>query len=405
MNILVFCSNPVNGGTAKIFYELVDSFSKNKRTSDKIFAAINANNPVEIYKKIEFLDRINVYSEEQVCEGMYGGNIFSRIIKRIFRKIKYFSVMKTNEKVMMEYLMFHNIDSVIIHNGGYVGDDVCNQMLHAAYKCRKNVRCRVFVMHSDFEKNRLSKIRFWGYDRKICREATELVTVSNYTRNRLLAQSYIDKDIKVIYNGLPGHNKLEKSEKEKKFKFRKGKKNILILGNFLKNKGQLQFIETTRILNDKRKDVNFFFVGNVYDEEYFALCIEKINQYRLNNCVEVLHGINDAAEYMDLFDLIAIPSMEDESFGLISVEAMSKAIPVVAFACGGIPEVIINGKDGFVVPIGDCEAMAEKIDILLDDAKICKQMGINGRKEYLEHFSLDVMSRKYYDLIENYRRV
>ena len=399
MNIMMFCSNPVDGGTAKVFYELVTSFKENNSNDDRIYAGVNVNNPVAIYNKIDFLERLEVYSEEEVCKNLYQGNIFSRAIKKSIRMIKYRPIKENNIKIMKEYLSRNKIDCIIIHNGGYVGDDLCNQMLQAAYECKEHTICRIYVLHNDFEKNFFAKLRFKSYDKKICREATDLVTVSNYTKNRILSNSYINKEIKVIYNGLPESNSLTENQKENKICLNAGHRNILMLGNFQQNKGQLKFIEAANIIKLRNPNVYFTFIGNVYDQEYFMKCCEQLKKYNLQNSSTILHGINNASEYMNLFDAVAVPSMYDESFGLISVEAMSKGVPVVAFACGGIPEVLVDGRDGYIVSVGDYKGMADR---LLEKRK---KMGQNGRDDYIQKFSVNAMKENYYEIIEKYKKI
>lgn len=404
MNIMMFCSNPVDGGTAKVFYELVTSFKENNSNDDRIYAGVNVNNPVAIYNKIDFLERLEVYSEEEVCKNLYQGNIFSRAIKKSIRMIKYRPIKENNIKIMKEYLSRNKIDCIIIHNGGYVGDDLCNQMLQAAYECKEHTICRIYVLHNDFEKNFFAKLRFKSYDKKICREATDLVTVSNYTKNRILSNSYINKEIKVIYNGLPESNSLTENQKENKISLNAGNRNILMLGNFQQNKGQLKFIEAANIIKLRNPNVYFTFIGNVYDQEYFMKCCEQLKKYDLQNSSTILHGINNASEYMNLFDAVAVPSMYDESFGLISVEAMSKGVPVVAFACGGIPEVLVDGRDGYIVSVGDCKGMADRLLEIISDEEKRKKMGQNGRDDYIQKFSVNAMKENYYEIIEKYKK-
>lgn len=405
MNIMMFCSNPVDGGTAKVFYELVTSFKENNLNDDRIYAGVNVNNPVAIYNKIDFLERLEVYSEEEVCKNLYQGNIFSRAIKKSIRMIKYRPIKENNIKIMKEYLSRNKIDCIIIHNGGYVGDDLCNQMLQAAYECKEHTICRIYVLHNDFEKNFFAKLRFKSYDKKICREATDLVTVSNYTKNRILSNSYINKEIKVIYNGLPESNSLTENQKENKICLNAGHRNILMLGNFQQNKGQLKFIEAANIIKLRNPNVYFTFIGNVYDQEYFMKCCEQLKKYNLQNSSTILHGINNASEYMNLFDAVAVPSMYDESFGLISVEAMSKGVPVVAFACGGIPEVLVDGRDGYIVSVGDYKGMADRLLEIISDEEKRKKMGQNGRDDYIQKFSVNAMKENYYEIIEKYKKI
>lgn len=80
-----------------------------------------------------------------------------------------------------------------------------------------------------------------------------------------------------------------------------------------------------------------------------------------------------------------VPS-RSEAFGLVNVESMSVGTPVVASAVGGIPEIIRDGVDGFLVPPDDPEALAEKIKLLYSDPALREQMGRNARQRFLDVF-------------------
>lgn len=400
MNILIFCSNPVNGGTARIFYELVMAMNHMIEPVDKLVACVNENNSVDIYKKIENLERLPVYSEEEICLGMYGGTVIKRIMNRLRRKIKYSNVKKRNIAIMQKYLRENQIDTVLIHNGGYIGDDLCNQMLAASYRCAKYTLRRIYVLHNDMEKNLRSKLRFCLYDRKISKEATEIVTVSQFTKNRICESSFISRDIKVIYNGISDIHMLTEKEKQEIIHINSQKINVLMIGNFLENKGQHKFLEAAKKLSSKNGAYHFTIIGNVYDEEYFKKCEGLIKESNLENEVSIYQSIYNAFEYIDMFDILAVPSMYDESFGLISVEAMANQRPVVAFACGGIPEVVIDGRDGFVVPVGDVKLLAEKIEWLAMHPDERRRMGEQCRSDYLERFSVEAMTERYLELMK-----
>jgi glycosyltransferase, family 1 len=403
LNILFFCSNPVDGGTAKVFYELVQYFDKHKETGDKIFACVDRNNPVELYKQISFLEYLPIIPRHACCTICEDGNYITRLIRKIKNELSYFRFRRNNISCIKEYLQKHSIDAVIVHNGGYVGDDLCNQFIEAAYLLRQQVFCRINVLHNDFEKNMLSRLRYFLYDKKISKESTDLITVSNYTKNRILNSSYITKDIKVIYNGLPQSLSLTEKEKRERLDLSVERQYVLMLGNFQRTKGQLQFVLAASEIAKVKTDVDFVFIGNVYDDTYFLECKQKIAECDLQDRCHIYHGIHNAAEYIDLFDVVAIPSMYDESFGLISVEAMAKAVPVVAFACGGIPEVLEDGKDGYLVSIGDSQTMAKRILNILQNKELRISLGEHGRKNYLRKFSVDVMGEQYLSLVNKYR--
>lgn len=398
MNIVIFCSNPVNGGTARIFYELVTSMRRILEPEHKLTACINKCNPVEIYKKLEGIVRLPVYSEAEVCKGMYGGSTGRRMINFIRRKVLFAGCKRRNIIQMQHYLEKANADAVIIHNGGYVGDDLCSQMLTAAYLCRRKIKSRVLVLHNDMEKGLLSKIRFWAYDKKISKEASSIVTVSNYTRERIRKSSFISRDIVVIYNGISDNCTAERKDGRvacpdtKRF-------HILMIGNFMDNKGQYEFIRAAGILARTHKDFHFTIIGNVYDEMYYKKCMELVGRLKMEQCLSVYHGVNNASAYISRFNVLAVPSIYDESFGLISVEAMAAGCPVVAFACGGIPEVVTHRKEGFIVPVGDSRQMAARIKWLSEHKDQCEAMGKKGRQSYENKYSVDVMALKYIGLL------
>ena len=399
MKILMFCSNPVNGGTARIFYELAASMRSMLCDADKLIACVNQDNPVEIYKDIKDLERLPVYSEAEVCHGMYGGNALKRIVNRFHRKLRFQAIRKHNIAVMQEYLEKNHIDAVIIHNGGYVGDDLCNQMLTAAFSRGERLQHRIYVLHNDMEKSLCSKLQFWTYDKRVSKEATEIVTVSKYTRNRILASSFINKDIKVIYNGISDMSMMPREDKLSKVHIGLEKINVLMIGNFQDNKGQHKFLEAASELNKKGHIYHFTIIGNIYDKDYFQKCSSLIKKFGLEQNTSIYHGIHNASEFIGLFDILAVPSLYDESFGLISVEAMANSRPVVAFACGGIPEIVLDGRNGFIVPVGDSKKMAERIEWLAEHPEDRGHMGEQGRKDYEEKFSAERMASEYMEVL------
>jgi glycosyltransferase involved in cell wall biosynthesis len=74
----------------------------------------------------------------------------------------------------------------------------------------------------------------------------------------------------------------------------------------------------------------------------------------------------DTIPVYDASDVLLVTSNR-ESFGLTIVEAMARGVPVVATRCGGPEELISDGETGFLVDIGDTEAMADRVAVLLDN--------------------------------------
>lgn len=104
-------------------------------------------------------------------------------------------------------------------------------------------------------------------------------------------------------------------------------------------------------------------------------------------------------ELLSCADLFLLPS-ESESFGLAALEAMACGAPVVASHAGGLPEVVEDGVTGYLLPVGDVDAMAAAgARILCDDTRR-KEMSIAGRALAEERFSIDSVVPAYEALYE-----
>ncbi len=81
------------------------------------------------------------------------------------------------------------------------------------------------------------------------------------------------------------------------------------------------------------------------------------------------------------------PAVWQEPFGLVNIEAMSTGLPVISTQVGGIPEIVVNGKTGFLVPPNDTHALVEAIETLLDDDQLRITMGREGRRRVERSFT------------------
>jgi glycosyltransferase involved in cell wall biosynthesis len=73
------------------------------------------------------------------------------------------------------------------------------------------------------------------------------------------------------------------------------------------------------------------------------------------------------------------------------MQALAMGLPVVSTTVGSIPDVVVDGETGFVVPPRDARALAERIDLLLKDASLRKRMGEQGRALVERSYALDRM--------------
>ncbi len=119
-------------------------------------------------------------------------------------------------------------------------------------------------------------------------------------------------------------------------------------------------------------------------------------------------GWRDHAGAMALYgeaDIVAVPSVWHEPFGLAAVEAMASARPVVASRSGGLADIVRDGETGLLSTPGDAKELAAHLSRLLDDAALRQRMGAEGRRVAEAEYDWDaVVQRHYLPLLEELAR-
>jgi glycosyltransferase involved in cell wall biosynthesis len=103
----------------------------------------------------------------------------------------------------------------------------------------------------------------------------------------------------------------------------------------------------------------------------------------------------------DALDIFAMPS-RCEALGYALLDAMTAELPAIASRVGGVPEVVVPGETGFLIPVYDHRALAAALRLLMDDTELRRRMGRAGRERVVRHFSEREMVAR---TIELYRRL
>ena len=209
-------------------------------------------------------------------------------------------------------------------------------------------------------------------------ESADLITcVSKHERDMLVSEIGISEDnIKIIYNGinwnywqiLPDKNIFRKQYPDISDKF------VLFAGRLATNKGLSDLISAMDLVNQKSVDLVItgadMGLGKQLEEE----ALEKgVRMHRLGHIdEETYRSVLAAAE------MLVLPS-EYEAFGIVLLEAAAAETAVIGTNVGGIPEAMSPGKNGLIVEYNDVDNLSKSIATLLDDAKMCKEMGKAGR--------------------------
>jgi len=180
---------------------------------------------------------------------------------------------------------------------------------------------------------------------------------------------------------------------------------IVCVAAFKDVKGHTYLVEACRILQERGVDFACHLVG---EGELRSKIEEQIAQVGLQNKV-ILHGARPRSEIVSMLaqsDVLALASVptprgKREGIPVVLMEGMASGLPVVASRLSGIPELVEDGRSGFLVPPGDSLALADALQRLRDNSHLRQQMGQAGRDKVTREFNLMTNAARRATLYEN----
>jgi len=229
-----------------------------------------------------------------------------------------------------------------------------------------------------------------------------IIAVSEAVKRNIAENGVPDDKISVIYGGINPVKVLDDREKSlAREKWGIGEEVVVgIVARLTEVKGHKYFIDAAEIISRDNDNVKFFIAGIGPKEEELK---ELIKQKGLTDKVVFTGFVDEIYEVFNIIDINVISSLS-EALCLSLIEGMSVGKPSVAADTGGIPEVIKNGYNGFLVPAGDAEGLADAILKLIHDPGLRKAMGDRGREIMEKSFTADIMAEKIEELYESVAR-
>ena len=172
---------------------------------------------------------------------------------------------------------------------------------------------------------------------------------------------------------------------------------VSFIGRLSERKGPQVFLAAALRLVRRFPEVRFVLAGDepFGSEELTARLHDQARHEELQNRVIFRPFREETSDLYAEASVVVSPSLLPESFGLVILEAMAAARPVVASSVGGPAELIVDGENGFLVPPGDAEALADAIGRLLEDPERRRRMGEAGRKRALDCFPIEKTAARF----------
>ena len=154
-------------------------------------------------------------------------------------------------------------------------------------------------------------------------------------------------------------------------------------------KGLDYFIDIAKTICHKYDHVHFIIIGDAFPghEYLYEEMAQQISKYGLEERVQYLGFRDDVPEVLDEIDIFVLPSTGPDSFPTVVLEAMAKALPVVATRMGGALEMVEDGQTGVLIPINEAERAAGLMANMIEKTDLRQQMGEAGRERLTQLFS------------------
>ena len=226
------------------------------------------------------------------------------------------------------------------------------------------------------------KCKYRLYDR--------VVTISNGIRDVLIAEGLSEADVECVHSAVDT-GRFQPGCRSRGWAgalgIEDGVKVVGVIAQLIGRKGHRYLIDAMPQVIDAYPDVRFVFFGKgALEDELNARC-------RRNGVMDrvVFAGFrDDLDELLPCLDVVVHPA-DMEGLGVALLQASACAVPIIATPVGGIPEIVRDGVNGYLVTPGASAEIAARLVALLDDEPLARRMGEAGRAWVERAFSIDAM--------------
>lgn len=245
------------------------------------------------------------------------------------------------------------------------------------------------------DKERLKSLKI-----RVIKGASQIIAVSKGLRDDILRRTTLKHDkIRVIYNGIdttafqhPRRHTLKREYGWSEDVFLVG-----CLGNIRPAKGYDILLRAVSLLVEDKYDCRFVIAGQPDKSGLYQSLLESREKLGLEERVQFLGFLDDPAGYLANLDLFLSTSVS-EGLPLSAIQAMAAQLPLLATRCGGYEELVADKKNGWLVPVGDTEAIANAIRMFAASPELRDELAQKGQNHVRQTFDSNVMFHGYQDV-------
>ena len=285
---------------------------------------------------------------------------------------------------LKRYITNNRIDLVHSNTGVVIGGALAARLAGVPHVCHFR------EILSEFR-------RIWKLNEGLVAFTSTAIICISETVAAQFAKAGNKRKISVISDGIPLPEAESKANSRGGGPFR-----VLTVGRLARYKGQDVLIDAVKILQDRRHDVRLKIVGDVFDRQvgFREELKRQVASLALEEHVSFEGFRKEVDSYYQEADLFVLSSRRPEGLGLVVLEAMAHATPVVATRAGAIIEIISDRENGLLVEPDDADEMADRMEEVIRDGSLAASLAEAGRRTVTEHFSVESMVDKVIGVFE-----
>ena len=226
---------------------------------------------------------------------------------------------------------------------------------------------------------------------------TSLIAVSGAVKDAYMKIGCDPQRIEVIHNGIDDRFLSMPRVVDAQHERRAEKTRLIYVGRLCEEKGVLVLLKALEALVHQREEARFTL--DIFGEGDLGYVKELYDFVRSRNLdTEVaFHGKvpqEELIRWYDEADVMLVPSLWKEPFGLVVAEAMARSLPVIATNTGGPTEIVTHAVDGLLVEPNNEQALAAAVLRLVDDQALARRLGHAARLTVEERFTVKANARK-----------
>jgi len=322
---------------------------------------------------------------------------YSKILKKKGLKVKKLSFMSHSKSLISNFILF-------IKFFLYVKKIKPDVIITYTIKCNLVGSICAFISNSKsiinitglgsglIKKNFFSKILFLFY--KISSYFANKIIFHNDSDLKLfLKKKIINKKQSIVIPGLGIDLNKYKMKKISDIK------NFFYIGRLIKNKGIKEFLQSSKINKNLKKEINFKIIGKIDDQDPDSISMEYFKKFK-NKSVKYYGFKKNMSCYYKNVDCLVLPSKR-EGISKVLLEACALGIPIITTRNPGCKELLTQGKNGYYCEFGNANSLQKAI---LQIANLKKRQIYNfskfSRRLVNEKFNQKEIIKKYLDIIE-----